>query len=100
MRPVPWKSCHRPRAMRCLPAPRRLHRPLRRNRPRDESSNQGDEMAISLLNEPVAIAERIADSARRVRDVQAKAAVLSARGLAKTYTLGEVVVHALRGVDL
>ncbi len=57
-------------------------------------------MAISLLNEPVAIAERIADSARRVRDVQAKAAVLSARGLAKTYTLGEVVVHALRGVDL
>jgi putative ABC transport system ATP-binding protein len=26
--------------------------------------------------------------------------VLSARGLVKTYTLGEVVVHALRGVDL
>ncbi len=32
--------------------------------------------------------------------VQVGAVVLCARGLTKTYTLGEVVVHALRGVDL
>ncbi len=45
-------------------------------------------MSSSAQDKPVAVA------------VQVGAVVLSARGLTKTYTLGEVVVHALRGVDL
>jgi putative ABC transport system ATP-binding protein len=51
-------------------------------------------MPSSLLNEPVEVPARVAT------DASVRAAVLSAHGLAKIYTLGEVVVHALRGVDL
>jgi len=46
------------------------------------------------------VATRADRERQRVSAAPAKTAVLSARGLTKTYTLGDVVVHALRGVDL